>query len=197
MITVVTAHTPNYAHYVPELTASLDRYNIPYLVLEYRHAGDWMRNVSYKPTAIQYGLRELGTDIVWIDVDATLSREPTEWQNLSGDVCLWYNPSEVAEHWFDFKAGCTAPNTGRVRTPAGGAMYFRNCPDTARLVATWRDLSDAYCGITNDEQTLRRSLELCPVVVGELPDLFDWLSGLNAGYSHGGKPPLGLTWPDK
>lgn len=123
---IISGYTINtaYEHEVKDLESDLKRFNLPYKLYGYESRGDWTKNTMVKAELIQRALKEFpGEDIIWLDADAVVIREPTFFRELKDktfDICCYYlkthyNPNELLS----------------------GTIIFRNNDIVNQLVNDW------------------------------------------------------------
>lgn len=110
------------------LIPSLIKFNLPYCIYKRPNKKNWNLNTRYKAEVILEALETLGTDIVLIDVDATIEKEPTLFYNISKDLAVHYLDWEL--HWH----GVSNQNVLQLAT---GTMYLRNNQKITDLVRNW------------------------------------------------------------
>lgn len=76
MFTVVSFHTPQYAHEAARLERSLKRCGVEYRCDTVPDKGDWHRNTAYKPEWLRTVRRQLTGTLLWVDADAVLHSVP-------------------------------------------------------------------------------------------------------------------------
>jgi len=103
---IISGYTLNtdYEQEVKDLENDLKRFNLPYKLYGYASRGDWTKNTMVKAELVKKALKEYpGEDIIWLDADAVILREPTFFHDLKNkefDICCYYlktryNPNEL------------------------------------------------------------------------------------------------------
>lgn len=123
---IISGYTINtdYEQEVKDLESDLKRFNLAYKLYGYESRGDWTKNTMVKAELIQKALNEFpNEDIIWLDADAVILREPTFFHDLKNkefDICCYYlktryNPNELLS----------------------GTIVFRNNDTVKSLVDDW------------------------------------------------------------
>ncbi len=102
---IISGYTINtdYEEEVKDLESDLKRFNLPYKLYSYESRGDWTKNTMVKAELVQRALKEYpGEDIIWLDADAVIVKEPTFFHQLKDktfDICCYYytryNPNNI------------------------------------------------------------------------------------------------------
>jgi len=129
---IISGYTINtdYEEEVKDLESDLKRFNLPYKLYSYESRGDWTKNTMVKSELVQRALKEYpGEDIIWLDADAVIVKEPTFFHQLKDktfDICCYYytryNPNNI------------------INTPnelLSGTIIFRNNNIVNQLVNDW------------------------------------------------------------
>jgi hypothetical protein len=128
---IISGYTINtdYEQEVKDLESDLKRFNLPYKLYGYESRGDWTKNTMVKAELVQRALKEYpGKDIIWIDADAVIVKEPRFFHQLKDktfDICCYYlstryNPNELLS----------------------GTIVFRNNDIVNQLVNDWVNDND-------------------------------------------------------
>jgi len=118
VITSFYTNTWHYADHARRLAAECDRLGLEHHIVERRDAGGYLANCRQKPVHIAETLEALGRPLLWVDVDGSVLRVPTDL------------PDGV-----DFAA---VPMAGiRTRTWHVGTLYFRPTRAAKELLALW------------------------------------------------------------
>ena len=83
-------YTPDYARWLPSLTASLDAHGLPHdFVMTYKLTSGWEANTRVKPMHILDAMsRHPSSVIIFLDVDCLVRGDLSPLANLHGDVAL-------------------------------------------------------------------------------------------------------------
>jgi Nucleotide-diphospho-sugar transferase len=110
IISGYTINTP-YEQEIKDLEQGLNKFNLPYTFYPYNNTGSWVKNTLVKPTLIQKALNTYTEDIIWIDADAIIKKDPIFFKSIQDenfDICCHflktgYNPRELLTGTFYFK----------------------------------------------------------------------------------------------
>jgi Nucleotide-diphospho-sugar transferase len=119
---VCAFYTPNYLEQVLSLKASLDALGLNYFLKRYERAATWEATTRIKPVFVDHCLSRFPKyDVLYLDADAVVRREPTFFDTVSTDVCLLLNAVKPAKtHFIRIAAG-----TLLVRNTEGGRRFAR------------------------------------------------------------------------
>lgn len=87
---VVSYFTNGYEDDVKRLVASLEKYNVPFVIEHIPDRGSWINNANYKPTFILEKLKKLKVPVIWIDADGEVVQEPFLFKILNCDFAGHY-----------------------------------------------------------------------------------------------------------
>lgn len=86
---MVAFYTPDYEPEYHMLVDSVKGFNIEFYGEKVDLPGRWEERVNHKPIFIKRMLEKFGTDIVYIDADATIEKDPELFDRLDCDVAFW------------------------------------------------------------------------------------------------------------
>jgi hypothetical protein len=116
-----------YEKEVENLIASLEKWNLDYIIEPIKSLGTWRANSNYCTRQVRMMLAARGDfDILRVDADAVFQRFPDLF--LKDDF-----KADIAAHIHNFK---WCPNE-----LLGGTVFFRNTPEVRRLVDKWVEWS--------------------------------------------------------
>jgi hypothetical protein len=143
---VCAFYTPDYAPVVAGLVEGLDRLGLAYHLEEVPPAGGWEANTRLKPQFIASCLNRFsGQDILYLDADARLRKEPVLFNNISTDIAIrLFRVTKRGRTWL---------------RPSANTIYFRNTVASRCLVESWVRLSAEAQPYEVDEDTLCRALD--------------------------------------
>jgi len=84
-----TIDTP-YEQEVKILQASMDRFNLPYEIIGVNSKGEWAKNTQMKPSVIKAVMEKYNKDVVWLDADAVIEKDPVFFKEIKGDLSYHY-----------------------------------------------------------------------------------------------------------
>jgi hypothetical protein len=119
---VCAFYTPNYLEQVLSLKASLDALGLSYFLKRYDRAASWEATTRIKPVFVDHCMSRFPQfDVLYLDADAVVRKEPTFFDTVTTDVCLFMNPVKPAKtHFIRIAAG-----TLLVRNTEGGRRFAR------------------------------------------------------------------------
>jgi len=141
---VVSFYTLNSGYEVEiqeKLIPSLKRLNVPYDVVGLNSQGSWNLNIYQKAYVIRDMLiKHESMDIVWLDSDAVLCRNPDEFESMDEDFGC------------HFRFG---------RKLSSGTMFFRNNGRIVSLVNDWVEAIEGHpeYGVVTEQAILKDVLE--------------------------------------
>lgn len=143
---VCAFYTPDYAPIVAGLADGLDRLGLAYHIEEVPPAGGWEANTRLKPQFIANCLsRFAGQDILFLDADARLRKDPVLFDNVSTDIAIrLFRVTKRGRTWL---------------RPSANTIYFRNNVASRKLVDSWVRRSAEAQAYEVDEDTLCRALD--------------------------------------
>ena len=85
-----------------KIIPSLEKWELPHVVKGVTNLGSWHKNTAYKPKFI-LEMMELGENIVLLDVDCTIEKEPTLFLELEeSDYDIAYHTLEW-KSWYGYE----------------------------------------------------------------------------------------------
>ena len=142
---IISGYTINtkYEEEIKDLESDLKRYNLDYKFYPYESKGSWVKNTLEKSKIIQQALIEFSCDIIWVDADAIIKKEPTFFTKLQDkdfDLCCHYlktsyNPHELLT----------------------GTFYFKNNDKVKKLIDEWVQASKT--NIDWDQRVLQKIVD--------------------------------------
>jgi hypothetical protein len=119
---VCAFYTPNYLDQALSLKASLDALGLNYFLKRYDRAATWEATTRIKPVFVDHCMSRFPKhDVLYLDADAVVRKEPIFFDTVTSDVCLLFNPVKPAKtHFIRIAAG-----TLLVRNTEGGRRFAR------------------------------------------------------------------------
>jgi hypothetical protein len=113
-------YTPNYLEQVRSLKASLDALGLNYFLKRYERAATWEATTRIKPVFVDHCMARFpGHDVLYLDADAVVRKEPVFFDTVTTDVCLLLNAVKPGKtHFIRIAAG-----TLLVRNTEGGRRF--------------------------------------------------------------------------
>ena len=147
-------YTPDYAHWLPALRASLDAVGAPHDFVETpKVAGSWETNTMRKAAEVLAAMdRHPDKVIIFLDVDCVVRGDLSPLARVNGDVAFYVRTRRR-------KSG-GAPRFG-VRS---GTLVIRPTPAARKFVETWAALSSAGHYGDVDQTTMMLAIGLTPGV---------------------------------
>lgn len=119
---IISYYTPKYTSVAKNLTESLERLTMPYLVKAIDDLGSWDKNCHYKPKFILEQIQNEDA-VVWTDADSVVNAEPLLFYDLDCDIAF---------HRFKGKELLS------------GTVYFKNTEKTIKLLDKWIEINDFF-----------------------------------------------------
>ncbi len=123
---VVSFYTQDsrYTAHAERLRASLDNFNLDYVIEPVADHGAWEKNCAYKSEFILKAWRASPIPVVWLDADATLTAEPELFARVRADFGLhkWTWDHAHADAGWEF---------------CSGTLYFGKSPLVEALLNQW------------------------------------------------------------
>lgn len=155
MFQVVAYHTDDnlYTEHALLLKASLDRFKIP-LHLEKIKQTDWQKTVAFKPKFIQTMLLTYDSPILYIDADAFVRTDPTEYfRSIEQDLsCHYFEDTELLS----------------------GTLFFQNTQNAKKIVNNWLELQTKNPLIW-DQKTLEQTVKDMNICPHKLPESYCYI----------------------
>ena len=176
---VISMYTPNtpYEEEIEELRKSCNRFNLKNKFYAIKNLGDWVKNTQQKANVIYAALTEFKEDVVWLDADAEILREPRLFTELSRDSSFHIG---IYRSFYSKQKGqkrgireAISSFLKRHRYPAGeiitNTIYVKNYPECKELINKWVMLNKQK--VEWDQRTLQEILDAdnSPYVVRQLP----------------------------
>ena len=104
---VCAFYTPNYLEQVLALKASLDALGLNYFLKRYDRAATWEATTRIKPVFVDHCMSRFPKhDVLYLDADAVVRKEPVFFDTVTTDVCLLFNAVKPAKtHFIRIAAG--------------------------------------------------------------------------------------------
>lgn len=155
------------------LKSSLDKYNIPSIIKAIPNQNSWHKNVAKKPGIILDILNSMEENetLVFLDVDATIEKEPDLFANLPLDYDIGFHRLDW-NSWYGYKDS----NKKELLT---GTMFFRVRPSVKQLVKEWSLLATQ----TNEweQKVLEKIVDKFNLKVYNLPIEYCYIKSLPSG----------------
>jgi hypothetical protein len=146
MYTVCAFYTSktSYEDIIKNLEDSCNDLNLTFYKKAYLSLGSWALNISYKPSFILDCLLKLETDILYVDADAVIRKDP----NIGTDF-------DLAVHYLNGEL-------------LSGTIYAPFKPRTIQLVQQWCEVMEKERGKW-DQVVLQKMLKKSPYNIFKLP----------------------------
>jgi hypothetical protein len=134
--TFIAYYTPNYQEILDTcLKNSFDRLELKNTYIkQIKPCGNWKKNTDYKPLFIKEYLEQSTLDIVYLDVDATITSYPTLFYELPSEFDIGIHLYNEGDYYKD-----------RTRKELlTGTLYFRNNSKVIDLLTTWISLLNNF-----------------------------------------------------
>lgn len=119
-VSYYTINTP-YEQEIQNLKASFDRWGLKYYIRGYQPRGSWLANEQIKSEFILHCMEKFRDfDIIWIDGDATIDKEPVLFQKIADETDKIF-----AVHWLNGQ------------WLLAGTIYLRNTEQGRNFVRNW------------------------------------------------------------
>jgi hypothetical protein len=107
-----------YEKYIGKLIESLKKFNLPYYIVEIHSNGDsWEKICQQKPFLLKKVLDLYKKNIVWVDADAIIEKEPSLFKGIS---------KSLAVHYMD--------KTNELNS---AVLFFKNNDITKNIIKDW------------------------------------------------------------
>lgn len=164
---IISYYTPNYAKVSENLTKSLQKLTVPFLVQPIDDQGSWDANCHYKPKFILEQLQDEDA-VVWTDADSVVNAEPLLFYDLDCDIAF---------HRFKGKELLS------------GTVYFKNNYQTMKLLHKWIELNDLFPNSFDQRNLDLAVLSMDSLKIYDLPPEYCCIFDLSREY-HGGMNPV-------
>ena len=118
--TFVAFFTEEYEEEFLNLLSSIMNFDVNFYGIKVESKKSWDENTHYKPTVILDAMNETNMNIVYIDADATLERQPTLFDNIKTDIAY-----HVLRHRLE------------VSELLSGTLYFKNNDKVKVFLQSW------------------------------------------------------------
>lgn len=116
---LISFYSDSYANEFNNLKRSTDLLKIELIADRIDFRGSWQKTVSYKPEMILKYLKCQDKNVVFVDADATIEKDPVLFDSLDCDVAFhrlrWKSRNELL----------------------GGTLFFKNCDKSRSLCEKW------------------------------------------------------------
>ena len=119
---IVTYHTPKYEQEAARLKHSTDLFDIPLVVYKLPET-TWREAVRRKPMILLAAMAAHNTPLMFIDADATLMKDPREFDPGEGDFLIY----------------------GTKNRPHSGTIILQNTPRSSEIVRDWINKDELKC----------------------------------------------------
>lgn len=169
-ITFVTFYTKNTVYediFHSHLKVGLEKWNLPYKVYVIESESNWFRNAIQKPIIIQRALDECDTNLIWIDVDATINEYPSLLFNIPEKF-------DIGLNWLDWHSHYGRSRDIGKKEMLDGTVYWKNSEKMELFVEEWKQKS------TNQQRDHQKTLahmieENKDINVFELPRTYSYI----------------------
>ena len=112
-----------YDKYVSNLINSLKKFNLPYYIEEIHSNGDsWEKICQQKPFLIKKALDLYKKNIVWVDADSIIEKEPILFKEID---------KSIAVHYMSY--------TGELNS---ATLFFKNDDISYNIIEDWKKMND-------------------------------------------------------
>lgn len=136
IVSCYTENTP-YEKEVQNLIKSLDLLGLESHIQPFSSLGSWEKNCQHKARYILEIMNQFDQNIVWVDADAVIIKEPVLFNKLQADIAYYY-----LEHR---------------KEVLSGTLFLRNNKKVRKLLEHWIKLNDT--NMLWDQKNLERALE--------------------------------------
>lgn len=172
-----TDGTP-YQHEAEPLKLSLETMLMPYEICAVPNLGSWQKNTQMKAEFIKMMLEEHpGCPLLYLDMDATVMREPEALMNVKGDI--------AAVHY------------AKTKELLSGTVYWANTPVCHDVIRRWIEFNRRYPDVLPDgrpawdQRTLEKAIKASPTCkFVELPQEYTWIIQLTQKWAPGLNPVI-------
>lgn len=170
MYKIISFYTPNYKEIAEKyLIPSVNKFKLSNYIIEVPDLGSWKKNTDYKPLFIKDFILKNKTNIIFIDVDATINSYP----DLFDNIPLAY---DIGIHYLDWKIHY---NTINKKELLSGTIFLRYNNNTIRLLNLWIDLTK-HCHV--EQNALDKTLkQMSDIKIYELPREYCYIETLPSG----------------
>ena len=155
-----------------KLKKSLGNFDLKHSLDIVPNQRDWYSNTAYKSKYIIDKLNQLNSDVVWIDADATVEREP----KLFYDIPEEY---DIALHYLSWNLWYGYQDKRDVKELLTGTMYFRNRQIVKDLCNEWHN--EAVRTKEWEQKVLARIIKKYDIKIFELPLEYIYINTLPGG----------------
>lgn len=112
------------------LMPSLEKWNLRYQIYAKPDLKDWSKNTRYKANILLDALRTYTEDIVFIDIDATIEKNPIIFTQIPKEY-------DIGVHLLDWFLQWRKQRGNPKRELLTGTMFIRNNERTKQLLKAW------------------------------------------------------------
>lgn len=123
IVSAFTQNTP-YEQEVIKLKNSFKKFNIPNKIYPYINQGTWEKNCQMKAKFILQALNEQDKDVVWVDADAEILKQPVYFENLECDLSVYH----LKSRWNPYEL-------------CSGTVFYKNNVIVKEVVGKWIELN--------------------------------------------------------
>lgn len=131
-----TIDTP-YEQEIENLIASLELFNLSYVIKGYKSRGNWTKNCAIKPEFVWEMIQEYPQNIVYVDADAVIKKYPIIFNGFDGDIGVRYISKQEL---------------------VSGTLFFRNTVDVQFLIKKWVKHQKQHSNIW-DQKVLQKIIQ--------------------------------------
>lgn len=104
---VVSFYTADYAQHARRLEQELKKLKLNYQITKLEPIGEWIDNTRLKGKLVYEALMREQRDVLWVDVDSSVHKEPKMFDALDADFAAWpkvnpERPWSVGHMWFNY-----------------------------------------------------------------------------------------------
>jgi len=183
----VSYYTDLYALEAEELIKTLDHFKLSYEVDNRPQLGSWERNTQYKAPFILEKLKQ-NHSVIWTDADSRIRQYPELFETLDCDVAFFFFYDHTWKLPPQSKLDQSIPDMeGYLQS---GTMYFKNTPNTIKLVEEWVRLNEED-HTQWDQWNIQRALtHIKHLKIDILPPEYVWIEGVSAEFFPNKKPVI-------
>ena len=180
IVCFATENTPYVEIMKDKLQKSLDKLNLKYSIDIVPNQRNWYLNTAYKSKYIIDKLNQLNSDVVWIDADATVEREPKLFYEIPEEY-------DIAFHYLSWNLWYGHQARRDVKELLTGTMFFRNRQIVKDLCKEWHE--EAVRTKEWEQKVLARVIKNYNLNIYELPLEYIYIDTL----PNGQKPKIKLN----
>lgn len=173
---IVSYYTANYTKERDIFVKSI-RENAPdfeFQIDKMRSRGRWIDNVYHRPIFILEMINKYKRDVIWVDIDAEFIKSPELFIDFKYDFGAYFH------FWPERRPEVP----GGFKEVMGGTLYFKNSPESKKLLNMWINLNEVLPKQPRSQLVLQRALTKALLTGGlgislcHLPPEYTYIPGL-------------------